>query len=291
MITEWVEITVPVTQETEEAVSNMLCELGSNGVVTDAGTGLRNNVSGYIPAGERIQDKLHRLRTLWDEMCKLGLATGTCDPIVRSVPISDWTSWQANFKPVRVTGKIVITPPWASVAERVGQIVVEIVPGLAFGTGEHETTQLCLRGLERNLKTGDRLLDTGTGSGILAIAAVKLGADCVVALEIDDMALESARENVERNKVADSIGLYEGSINHTSVTGTFNVIVSNTESRTIRSLLSGFHALLKRDGVLILSGILREESAAVAAEVAAQGFAIFEDLADGEWWSCTARPC
>ena len=172
-----------------------------------------------------------------------------------------------------------------------GQIVVEIVPGLAFGTGEHETTQLCLRGLERNLKTGDRVLDTGTGSGILAIAAVKLGADCVVALEIDDMALESARENVERNKVADSIGLYEGSINHTSVTGTFNVIVSNTESRTIRSLLSGFHALLKRDGVLILSGILREESAAVAAEVAAQGFAIFEDLADGEWWSCTARPC
>ena len=151
MVTDWVEITVTVTPDTEEAIANILCELGSNGVVTDAGTEESGTVAGYVPAGERIQEKLRSIRTLWQELCKLGLATGVCQIAVRSVPMSDWTGWQARFKPVRVSDRIVVTPPWAPVSERENQVVIEIVPGLAFGTGEHETTRLCLHALEEHV--------------------------------------------------------------------------------------------------------------------------------------------
>ncbi len=290
MTTEWVEITVDVTPQSEEAIANLLCELGSNGVVTDDGSAGRPAVSGYLPAGERIQERLAAVKTLWSELCELGLASGACQPKVRSVPMSDWTGWQARFRPVKVSDRIVIMPPWATVTLKPEQVAVEIVPGLAFGTGEHETTRLCLLALEEFVKPGDRVLDTGTGSGILAIAAVKLGASGVIAVEIDDMALESARENVDRNGVADSIGLYEGSIDHPSVTGSFRIIVSNTETRTIRTLLTGFRNRLEANGVLILSGVLVEESEALAQDIAAHRFKITEASTDGEWWSCAARP-
>lgn len=290
MVTDWVEITVTVTPDTEEAIANILCELGSNGVVTDAGTEESGTVAGYVPAGERIQEKLRSIRTLWQELCKLGLATGVCQIAVRSVPMSDWTGWQARFKPVRVSDRIVVTPPWAPVSERENQVVIEIVPGLAFGTGEHETTRLCLHALEEHVAQGDRVLDTGTGSGILSIAAARLGADHVVAVEIDDVALEAALENVQRNDAEKDITLYLGSVDHPSVTGLFRVIVSNTETRTIRTLLSDFHRLLEPDGVLILSGVLQEESEALLHDILAQGFSLVKDTALGEWWSCVVRP-
>jgi ribosomal protein L11 methyltransferase len=291
MITDWVEIIITVTQDTEEAIANLLCELGSNGVVMGAGKEVGSGtVAGYVPAGNRIQDKIRSIRTLWKELCDLGLATGACQVAVRSVPMSDWTGWQARFKPVNVSDRIVITPPWAPVRERDKKVVIEIVPGLAFGTGEHETTQLCLHALEECVAPGDRVLDTGTGSGILSIAAAKLGADHVIALEIDDVALEAAHENVQRNDVVEVISLNLGSVDHPSVTGPFRVIVSNTETRTIRTLLSDFRRLLEPGGVLILSGVLQEESEALVRAIEAQGFSLMKDTALGEWWSCVVSP-
>ncbi|MEE2708156.1 MAG: 50S ribosomal protein L11 methyltransferase [Gemmatimonadota bacterium] len=291
MITDWVEIIITVTQDTEEAIANLLCELGSNGVVMDAGEEVDSRtVAGYVPAGDRIQDKLRSIRTLWQGLCDLGLANGACQVAVRSVPMSDWTSWQARFKPIDVSDRIVIKPPWAPVRKRENQVVIEIVPGLAFGTGEHETTQLCLHALEECMAPGDRVLDTGTGSGILSIAAAKLGADRVVAVEVDDVALEAALENVQRNGVANDISLYLGSVDHPSVTGPFRVIVSNTETRTIRTLLSDFRRLLEPDGVLVLSGVLQEESEALSRDIEAQGFSLMKAAVMGEWWSCVVRP-
>lgn len=290
MVTEWIEIAVTVTSETEEAITNALCELGSNGVVlTESTQETGGVVMGYIPAGERIQYRLRAIRTLWNELRSLGLATHDCQMTVRSIPASDWTTeWQTRFSPVHVSDRLVITPPWASVPAGDDRIVIEMIPGMAFGTGEHETTQLCLRELEQHVRTGDRVLDVGTGSGILAIAAARLGADAVIAVDVDDVAVDGARENIERNGVDDRIRVYHGSADHSAVTGTFRVIVSNIDAHTLCDLLASFYRLLDTDGVLILSGILKEERDLLVRSLKSQAFTVAHDTTLGEWWAGVA---
>lgn len=289
MITDWVEVAVTVTPETEEAISNALCELGSNGVVLTDPAHASGVVSGYLPAGGPIQEKLRAIRLLWNDLCKLGLAAGDCRMAVRSLPASDWTTgWQARFSPVRVTDRLVITPPWAPVPREAGRLVIEIVPGLAFGTGEHETTQLCLRALEQQVRTGDRVLDMGAGSGVLSITSALLGAREVIALDVDDVAVDSARENVRRNGVDDRIAVYHGSSDHPSITGLFRVIVSNTDARTLHGLVASLCRLLDRDGVLILSGVLNEERDTLVRRLADHALAVTHETTQGEWWAGVA---
>ena len=290
MVTDWTEIAVTVTSETEEAIANALCELGSNGVVlTESAQGTGGVVTGYIPAGERIQYRLRAIRTLWNDLRGLGLATHDCRITVRTIPASDWTTeWQARFSPVHVSDRLVVTPPWVSVPARDDRIVIEMVPGMAFGTGEHETTRLCLRELEQHVRAGDRVLDVGTGSGILAIAAAGLGARAVIAVDVDDVAVEGARENIGRNGVDDRIRVYHGPIDHSAVTGTFRVIVSNIDARTLCDLPASFDRLLDTDGVLILSGVLKEERDLLVHSLESQAFTVTHDTTLGEWWAGVA---
>lgn len=290
-MTDWIEIRVGVTPESEEAVANALCEMGSGGVVLNAtGNGGIRTVSGYLPADTDMDEARHTLCTLWSALCDLGFAAGACRIVVRAVPLSEWTTdWQSRFQPIQVSDRITVQPPWAPMPADKDRVVVEITPGLAFGTGEHETTRLCLRAIDRFIQPDDRVLDVGTGSGILAIAAAQLGARTVVAVDVDEMAVDSARENVARNGVAHRVRVYQGGIGHAAVCGRFRLIISNIDTRTLIECLAPFARLLEPDGVWILSGVLNVEAETMVQHLFEHGFTLTAQTVMGEWWAGAAR--
>lgn len=282
----WVEVSVGVTPEAEEAVSNLFWELGSNGVIhrEHKPSGTVEAIVGFLPEDAELDDKIDRVRALWNELAELGLVSGECRIETGAVPVDDWTtSWQKRFEPIRVSDRLIIAPPWDVPVDADAQVVV-IEPGMAFGTGEHETTQLCLRMLENEVQADDRILDIGSGSGILSIAAVFLGARSAVAVDIDEETIENARDNIQRNGVADRVQAYAGQVDHPKVAGPYRLIVSNIDAQTLTSLLSSFSALLAVDGVLLLSGILISEAPALETNLDRHGFLIKEQFTQGEWW-------
>ena len=207
----------------------------------------------------------------------------------------DWSrKWKEGLAPRRVTSRLVVKPTWTDCPSRPGEVVIEIDPEMAFGTGEHATTRGCLRLLDDALRPGDRVLDVGSGSAILAIAAARLGAGEVVAVEYDPDANLNARENLERNGVADRVCIVEAMADPSLLAGLgrFDLILANILSGVIRPLLPAFRRALGRspEGRLIVSGILRGESADVIHAAEAAGFRVAEVDQEDEWWSALLRP-
>jgi ribosomal protein L11 methyltransferase len=171
------------------------------------------------------------------------------------LPEQDWgENWKRFFKPVQVTPRFVVKPPWSKIRLKRGQVSIDITPGMAFGTGTHATTLLSIQALEESLKKkGLSVLDVGTGSGILSIIAAKLGAKEVWGIDIDGVALENARENVEKNHVSDIVKLRKGSIGR--VQKKFDIIIANIDLKRLRRMKKPLLNHLKNQGFLILSGI------------------------------------
>lgn len=200
----------------------------------------------------------------------------------------DWElSWRRGLQPRKVSQRLVVKPSWTEWDTSPGEIVIEIDPQMAFGTGEHATTRGCLRLLDTHLRPGSRVLDVGSGSGILAIAAARLGASEVLAVEYDPDANINARENIERNDVGGIIQLREAMADDALLreAGDFDLIVANILSGVIRPLLPAFARALKDGGQLIVSGILQSESDDVVQNATAAGFALVEEDRDEDWWS------
>jgi len=200
----------------------------------------------------------------------------------------DWArEWRQGLAPRRLTPRLVIKPTWTEWAASPGEVVIEIDPQMAFGTGEHATTRGCLRLLDASVPEGGRVLDIGSGSGILAIAAARLGAREVVAVEFDEDANINARENLEHNGVAARVQLLERMADAPLLEslGRFDLILANILSSVIRPLLPAMRAALAVDGRLIVSGILREERDAVLAAAEGVGLRLAAEDAEDEWWS------
>lgn len=201
----------------------------------------------------------------------------------------EWAeTWKRGLVSRRVTDRIVIHPSWIeppNVSE--AGIVIELDPGMAFGTAEHGTTRGCLRLLDGLVQPGDRLLDIGAGSGILAIAAARLGAASVVAVEADSLACEAMRENVLRNGVHEQIEIVEGFATTENIAdrGPVSGIVANIEAGLLAPLFDGCTSALPAGSWMIVSGILDHEWAGVEGSVVARGFSVQTVDADGEWRS------
>ena len=197
-------------------------------------------------------------------------------------------TWKRGLGPRRVTDRIVVHPSWAPPDEvRTGDVVIRLDPGMAFGTAEHGTTRGCLRLLDGLVRSGDRLLDVGAGSGILSIAAAHLGADAVTAIEGDAYACEAMVENVEANKVERIVTVVEAwaTMQSLAAMGPVDGIIANIEAGLLAPLHEGFHKALEPDGWLILSGILGREWADSRQRAESHGFS-FEALdEDGDWRS------
>jgi ribosomal protein L11 methyltransferase len=205
----------------------------------------------------------------------------------------DWSrEWKKGLGPRAVSPRIVTKPSWTEFEPAPGQIVIDIDPQMAFGTGEHATTRGCLRLLDAVIREGDRVLDVGSGSGILSVAAARLGAGEVTAVEHDPDANVNARENLAHNGVEGRVRLVEALVDPTflSAAGTFDLILANILSGVIRPLLPAFRAALRPGGRLIVSGILQAESEEVAEAAAGAGFRVEREDREEEWWSALLLP-
>ena len=204
----------------------------------------------------------------------------------------DWEEiWKQGFASRRVTDRIVVAPIWENRAPGPGEVVLSLEPGMAFGTAEHPTTRGSLRLLDDRVEAGERIADIGAGSGILAIAAALLGADRVIAVEMDTWSCAAARENVERNGVQDRVEVREGAVEPEFLPGEppFDGIIANIESGILERLLPGFRSGLRDGGWLIVSGVLESESLELAAFARECGFALEVVDREGGWWTAAFR--
>lgn len=202
----------------------------------------------------------------------------------------DWKdNWKEYFKPARVTDRIVIKPSWEDYAkEKVDDLIIEIDPGMAFGTGTHATTSLCLKLLEKHLKKGDAVLDVGCGSGILAIASALLGAEKTLGIEIDPIAVAISKENVDLNKLVQKIEIQEGDLTK-GIDFKGDMVVANLMADLVIMLSEDVAKHLKQEGIYISSGILIEKQAQVVEKISRSGFEIIEILEQDGWCAIAAR--
>ena len=195
--------------------------------------------------------------------------------------------WEKSIQPIRVTDKIIITPSWHPVNEP-DKIVLTIDPKMTFGTGYHETTRLMLRLMEQFITPQSLVLDIGTGTGILAIAAVKLGANHAVGIDIDELSLENGIENTERNNVSGKVEIRIGSLEAISEPA-FDIVLANIIRNTILELLDGMLAKLSPAGTILFSGLLKNDQAVMEKELRRRGVTIASVIQENEWIAIAAR--
>jgi ribosomal protein L11 methyltransferase len=282
----WWLVTVDVSREAEEVASALMFDLGANGIVTLEERGDALTLGAYFPARVNVDDIKLALEAEFERM---GLRDSQGDLSVSPVPDQDWMQkWKEGFDAVHVGERLIIAPSWKLPDDRAGRIVIQIDPGMAFGTGTHETTRLCLEALERRWRGGS-LVDAGTGTGILAIAAALLvPGSRVVGIDVDPQAIEVARENTSINNVSDRIELYEGQPRQFAGNA-FNVVVANLTAEVLVELMSDLRACLAPQGLMILSGILIELAPDVEESLRASGLEVRERRSEGEWSMIVAQ--
>jgi ribosomal protein L11 methyltransferase len=287
----WYALDLVCTEAAREAVEYALMEAGALGTETGADAGARDgshaaggpvvNVSGYFetpPAVESVR------AALMEALGVYGLASSSVREMrFREVEGRDWLAeWKKGWRPT-VVGRFVVAPPWSEVSEEAGRLVIRVEPGMAFGTGTHETTRLCLAAVEKHFDGGS-FLDVGTGTGVLAIAAAKLypGAR-VEACDTDPLAVEVAEENARLNGVAERISFRVGSVEET--TASADLVCANLTADVILPLLPALLGVTC--GRLVLSGILATQAAEVHARLVELGAAGYELTEEGEWIAVT----
>jgi ribosomal protein L11 methyltransferase len=275
----WYVLEVQLEDAAREAVEYALMEAGALGTETNERADELLTVSAYFNASP---DREHVRTALAEALRIYELPTSSVHEMkVREVADQDWLGeWKKSWQPVAVGERFIIAPPWSEIADARDRIVIRIEPGMAFGTGTHETTRLCLAAIEKYF-AGGSFLDVGTGTGILAIAAAKLFPEArVKAVDTDAQAVEIARENAHLNDVADNIEFRVGSIDET--TASADLVCANLTADVIISILS--QLLGATCGRLVLSGILETQLEAVRTRLHECGVPEpLEIMSDGEW--------
>jgi ribosomal protein L11 methyltransferase len=276
----WYAVDVTIERAALEAVEYALTEAAASGTETTAtGDAQLLHVAGYF---DRPPEREAVRASVLDALRIYALPPSCLRAIeVREVETRDWLGeWKKSWQPVEVGARFVVAPPWSEVEDRPGRIVIRIEPGMAFGTGTHETTRLCLAALEKYF-TGGSLLDVGTGTGILAIAAAKLDPRArVEACDTDAEAVYVARENARLNGVAAQINFRTGTIEETGAS--FDAVCANLTADVILPLLPALNGATS-SGRLILSGILDTQADSIRARLAELGAGETETVTDGEW--------
>ena len=294
----WVEIKVAVLPEEADAAANFLIELGSNGIVEES-----DNLSAASPRHEgllvlkaylnndvNINSCVDSIKNYLISIRGMEKAFVNQEPelLVTEIEDEDWNEkWKSFFQPIKVTKNIVIKPSWRNYWKKDDEIVIELDPGMAFGTGTHASTRLCLQAIEEMTQempvTADSsLLDVGTGSGILAIAAALLGIQQVLGIDIDLQAVACAKKNAAVNAVAEQV-LFESTPLH-KIPGLFSTVVANILPQTLIDMKDDLIGHLKPSGYLILSGIIQERARDVM-EAFSRELSFKKETQEDEW-SC-----
>jgi ribosomal protein L11 methyltransferase len=273
----WYALDVELERDAREAVEYALMEAGALGTETNDSDDLLIRVTGYfdrLPERERVRYELFEALRIYDLP-----SSSVRDMNVREVAQRDWLEeWKQNWQPVEI-GRFIIAPPWSNLGDTHARLIIRIEPGMAFGTGTHETTRLCLEAIEKHF-AGGSFLDVGTGTGILAIAAAKLFPDArIEACDTDEMAVGIARENAAANSVLDHIDFRVGSVEES--TPSADLVCANLTADVIVRILP--QLIGATCGKLILSGILETQVEMVQAGLHNNGIDDFDIEPDGEW--------
>ena len=302
---QWAEVSVDTSHEATDLVSEILQELGAAGVVIEdpallneyirSGlwdyTDLKESeetevvrVKAYWALDEELEGKLQRLAARLDGMTAHGIDTGAGAVSWKAVADEDWAeTWKEFFHTEKIGARTVIKPTWEEYEAGAGEIVAELDPGAAFGTGQHATTALCIRALEELVRPGMTVFDVGTGSGVLAIVAAKLGAKRVEAVDFDPVAVRVARENVRQNGAEDVVRTERSDLLK-SVEGRADLIIANIIADIIVRLFGEVEAHLAPDGTMLLAGIIEDRLQDVVEAAALHGFAV-EKIEQEKGWA------
>jgi ribosomal protein L11 methyltransferase len=296
----WIEAKIACDGELAEALAEVLGRFVSHGVVVESETRFNPKaqeneptggmvVYGYLPADHTLEDNRHKLeQALWH----LGQISPLPPVQYRPIKDEDWmAAWKVHYQPIRIGETLLIMPAWKEPKAGETRRIVCINPAMAFGTGAHPTTQLCLRLMERHLTPGSSVIDVGCGSGILSIAALKLGAQHVLAVDLDSQAIASTLENAALNAIPPAqLESGQGSLAEI-LTGRFTlsqaplVLVNILAPIIIRLFEQGLEKLVSPGGILLLSGILEDQEPGVLQAAEKAGFILLERLTDGDWVS------
>ena len=315
---KWKKYTLTTTTDAVDLISSSFDEIGIEGIEIEDHIPLTEKetkgmfidilpelppddgvakVSFYLDAASDTEEMLSRVREALEEL-RLFTDLGACEIEESETEDKDWiNNWKQYFKPFTVDD-ILIKPTWEELpAEHKDKLLIQIDPGTAFGTGKHETTQLCIRQLKKYVKPGDQVLDLGTGSGILGITAIKLGAGRVFGTDLDENAITAVLENVEVNGILpERFEVRQGNIiddrkiQDAAGYGCYDIAVANILADVILLLQGEVPVHLKPGGVFISSGIIdKKEKAVTDAILANDAFELLETVRQGEWVSITAR--
>lgn len=303
----WIEITIHTTNEASEIVESILLDYGSTGVAIEDPTTLEENlhddfgtivelsptdfpdvgviVKGYINELNFDDETFTRFK---GELEQLGqnINIGEFFKIeTTTIKDSDWeNSWKDYFDILNIGEKFVIVPTWREYENEENKYVINIDPGMAFGTGGHETTSLCIKNLEKYVKPHDNIIDVGCGSGILSIAASYLTDGEIKAVDLDKLAVDVSRENFALNNLENRIAVEEASL-LTKETKKYNVIVANILAHIIELMLDDAYNLLEDGGYYITSGIIKDKKDELLEKMLERGFKLVEETSDNEWYS------
>ncbi len=306
MTDSWAEVTCLAPAAAVDLLSSYLVELSGAGVCTEnrqvdtfsvegLDDGREATISAYFPADDTLPLQVARVSAQLEELAAANSDWFFPPPVVTLVRQEEWAhSWKEHFKPFRVGERLVVKPTWEEYAAREGDLILEIDPGMAFGTGSHETTKLCLEAIEGicrgtgafaggNYPPPVSCLDVGCGSGILGIGALRLGFHWVVGIDIDPEAVTVAQENAELNGVADKMTL--STLPLEQVEGTFGVVVANILAEELVRMASHLVQRIAPGGFLLLSGILTEKEPLVFAGFSRFALQPLAPAREGEW-SC-----
>lgn len=320
---KWIEMTVFTTEQGLDAVAARFDMLGIQQVVIEQGkesieaflketakywdyadtdelaAGKEPCVKAYLADAGENRELVHLAEASFEELRRtdVGIDLGSLRFVVRTADEEDWANnWKVYYKPIKIGERLLVRPSWESLSDAEGRTVLSLDPGMAFGTGSHHTTRMCLEYLEKTVKEGDALLDLGCGSGILSIAGVLLGAKNALAVDIDPIAEKIAYENaalngVGRDRYEVRIGdvLTDAALRAELATRKYEVVTANIVASVIVALLPVVPPLLREGGVFITSGIIRERLDEVKEAIAASGLTILDVKINEEWCAILAR--
>lgn len=309
---KWSEISIHTTQEAVEAISNILHEAGAGGVVIEDPYELTKErkssfgeiyqlnpddypeegviIKAYLPVNSFLGETVNEIKQAINSLMLYNIDLGKNSITISEVNEEEWaTAWKKYYNPVKISEKFTIVPTWETY-ERVSsdELIIELDPGMAFGTGTHPTTVMCIQSLEKCVEQGDLVIDVGTGSGILSIAAAMLGAKSVKALDLDPVAVDSAKLNVKLNKMQHVVSVSQNNLLD-NIKEPVDVIVANILAEIILRFIDDAYHLLEKDGFFITSGIIQAKKQEVKDALLRVGFIIEETLVMEDWVAFIAR--
>jgi ribosomal protein L11 methyltransferase len=309
---KWTELSILTTNEAVEAVSNILHEAGASGVVIEDSKELTKEridqfgeiyalnpddfpkngvvVKAYLSATSFLAETVEEIKLAIANLVNFDINIGENILTLCEVDEEDWaTAWKQYYHPVKISERFTIVPTWEEYKPvSTDELIIELDPGMAFGTGTHPTTVMCLQALENVVSKNDTVIDVGTGSGVLSIGAAMLGAGKVHALDLDEVAVTAARENVELNKVDNVVEVFHGNLLDT-VKEPADVVVANILAEIIVTFTDDAYSIVKPGGVYVTSGIIGAKKDDVKEALEKSGFVIEEVLMMEDWVAIIAR--